>query len=427
MRVAIVTEYLDIRGGTQRVVLNLAQGLQARGHDVRVFTAALGPACFPELQAGLTIHAGVRTASDEIPEWRKVTYATYSQHLIQKVARFKRLIDEQREAERRFLALFEAYGRDIEVWNPHESGGVAWACLRLRTDGRGVVWQCNEPIGRSSYRDFQNAALRKANVYLQYLYPPLAYDRYRMRRIRCVSVLDHRVARQTRAKFSVEPDVVRCGVTNDWLLEDRTCTAAARDRLRHRIGLKESDFLVGAIGHWYPVKRYEDVLRAIARIPRQNIHYLVHGPTAVNRPYADLVYSTAREFGLEERFHVIDGLPRDDHELRSIYDGLDLFVYPCWSQTWGLAVIESMSRNLPTIVSRGSGAHEVVQHGETGFLYQSGDTEALASILSKLQEDPDLCKTTGAAAGRYVAAHLTFSLYLDRMEALMKRSLVTRA
>ncbi len=63
-----------------------------------------------------------------------------------------------------------------------------------------------------------------------------------------------------------------------------------------------------------------------------------------------------------------------------------------------LAVIEAFACGKPVIGSRGGAIGEIVGHGTTGLLFESGNCEDLARCLRVFAEDRELCQRLGAAA-----------------------------
>ena len=53
-------------------------------------------------------------------------------------------------------------------------------------------------------------------------------------------------------------------------------------------------------------------------------------------------------------------------------------------------VLEAMASGLPVIASRVPGTEEVIEHGETGLLFEPGAVAELAATLHLLHRDPDL-------------------------------------
>lgn len=418
MRVGIATYHLDVRGGTQRVVLNLARGLQARGHHVRLFALTQSERCFPELQDGLDIVA-VQRISDEMPAHRRSTATSHASIIASKLTRVAGDLRHQLEAETAFRSMFAQHGADLDVWNPHEGGGLPWACLSHAPKER-VVWQCNEPLGRNSFRDLGTRALRRAFGLAQMLYPPIALDAVRMRGLRWVSVLDEKTARIVRARYGIDPTVIRCGPLEDWLDSPRDGDAGRK--LRERLAIPSDCPVVGAVGHWTIHKRYEDIVRAIALVPERNAHFVMFGPRSLNPAYASFVEGEAKRLGLQDRFHVLDYVPADDAELRATYDAFDVFCFPAAPQTWGLAPLEAMARALPVVVSDGCGAAEIIEEGRTGLVHKARDVADLARCLDQLLASSDLRVAFGQNARAAVSERYAFSRYVDGVESLLKRA-----
>ncbi len=66
------------------------------------------------------------------------------------------------------------------------------------------------------------------------------------------------------------------------------------------------------------------------------------------------------------------------------------------------AVLEAMAMGTPVVATRVNGTREVVRDGETGFIVELDDTEALATRLSKLISDPALREKMGLRAREIV-------------------------
>ena len=66
----------------------------------------------------------------------------------------------------------------------------------------------------------------------------------------------------------------------------------------------------------------------------------------------------------------------------------DLLVHTCAVETFGMAVLEAMSVNLPTLVPDAAGTAMLVRDGETGFKYKPEDADDLARKLMELKNAP---------------------------------------
>jgi glycosyltransferase involved in cell wall biosynthesis len=70
----------------------------------------------------------------------------------------------------------------------------------------------------------------------------------------------------------------------------------------------------------------------------------------------------------------------------------------------GQVIQEGMRAGLPVVAARGGGPSELIADGRDGFLYPSGDAQALGRTLTTLAVDPALRARVGAAAGRRARA-----------------------
>ncbi len=66
----------------------------------------------------------------------------------------------------------------------------------------------------------------------------------------------------------------------------------------------------------------------------------------------------------------------------TVYRLADAFVLPSRSETWGLALNEAMASGRAIIASsKVGGARDLIQQGENGWIFESGDGTALAAVL----------------------------------------------
>ena len=83
----------------------------------------------------------------------------------------------------------------------------------------------------------------------------------------------------------------------------------------------------------------------------------------------------------------------------------------------GFVYLEAMACGLPVIACSGSGAAEVVQAGETGFLVPPQNLEALVEALRMLLSDPAKRQVMGEKARQFVLDEADSAICLRRLEA----------
>jgi glycosyltransferase involved in cell wall biosynthesis len=84
------------------------------------------------------------------------------------------------------------------------------------------------------------------------------------------------------------------------------------------------------------------------------------------------------------------------------------------SELLGLAALEAMASGTPVVASRIGGLAEVVVDGETGFLVEPGDTQALRDRLARIVSDRRLAARLGANARDLVVQRFTWRACAER-------------
>ena len=133
-----------------------------------------------------------------------------------------------------------------------------------------------------------------------------------------------------------------------------------------------------------PVKRVEEVLqifKAVHKKVKSKLIIIGEGP--------DMEKVT--QF-LEENPELIDKIKLlgKVNDLYRILHLSDVFLLPSEQESFGLAALEAMAANTPVISSNAGGIPEVNIQGETGFLAEVGNVEAMANYTIKLLRDEKL-------------------------------------
>lgn len=91
-----------------------------------------------------------------------------------------------------------------------------------------------------------------------------------------------------------------------------------------------------------------------------------------------------------------------------LYSNARVFCCPSIYEPFGIINLEAMACETPVVASAVGGILEVVVDGETGFLVEPGDPEALARAINTLLWNPDLARSFGKAGRRRVEAHFSW-------------------
>lgn len=147
-------------------------------------------------------------------------------------------------------------------------------------------------------------------------------------------------------------------------------------------------------------KRAQDLITACARLQSDGVaaHLLIIG----SGDYEPQLREQAAALGLERI--TFAGFV-NQAALPAAYAASDVFVLPSENENWGLIVNEVMAAGLPVVVTHEVGCTpDLVHHGDNGFLYDTGDVDALAAALTRMATDGAL-RTAMGARSREIIAH----------------------
>lgn len=165
-----------------------------------------------------------------------------------------------------------------------------------------------------------------------------------------------------------------------------------------------------------PVKRIEDVLQIF-----KNVHAQVKSKLIIIGEGPEMEKVT--QF-LEENPELIDKirLLGKVNDLYRILQLSDVFLLPSEQESFGLAALEAMAAGTPVVSSNAGGIPEVNIQGETGFLAEVGNVEAMSNYTIKLLKDENLLATMKANAQEQA---LKFDLknILPEYEAMYRKTI----
>ena len=107
------------------------------------------------------------------------------------------------------------------------------------------------------------------------------------------------------------------------------------------------------------------------------------------------------ELGLADAVTFVSGV--SDRRIVELYAEAELAVVPSLYEGFSLPAIEAMSCGVPLVATTGGALPEVAgKHGETCFLTEPGDAEALASVLQDALDSPEARARVGRAGRQRV-------------------------
>jgi len=184
----------------------------------------------------------------------------------------------------------------------------------------------------------------------------------------------------------------------------------ARDTIRNELGISDKKMLL-AVGRLDVPKDYPNLLHAIERLAQQRDDFKVFivGDGPLRNEFGALVKTMNIE-GMVEFL----GIRRDVPALMS---ATDLFVLPSAWEGFGLVVAEAMACERVVVATDCGGVSEVV--GSSGFLVPPKNSDALADALNNaLSLDSSECAEISKAARQRVVERFSLDANVDAFLSL---------
>lgn len=145
-----------------------------------------------------------------------------------------------------------------------------------------------------------------------------------------------------------------------------------------RHGVDTDKPIIGYTGRLGHEKRLWEIIDAVTDLDVK-VLFGGDGPARAN------LVERAEELGVDASF--LGFLERE--ELPAFYSALDVFAFPSPIETQGLVALESYACGTPVVGVHEGGLEDTVDHGETGYHYESGDTNEFADRIEQALEEND--------------------------------------
>lgn len=406
MRVAILISDLTASGGAPRQAMLLAQWLQSFGHDATIYAVRYCPeTCFPEIAASLDVCVVERLSPAEVRKRNRAAHHGLATGAKRHLWESRRLADIVRGP--------------YDVLNPHVRGATRAAVECKRRMGAPVVWMCDDA------RNWEEPGYRPHYAWpVQWIFDRAMswLEKPVVREIDRIITLDHRVKRILERYYGRPAEVIRSGLD----AISFHARPQARDEIRARHGISTDDFVLLWLGILEPHRHLEDALEALRLLHlrgRTNVRLLIAGTPAFAPNYVRKLQEIAARYHLNESVHFhLSAVP--ESEMADYYSAADALVYLAENQCWGLGVFEALACDLPVIVSRACGAHEVLEDRRTAMLVSPRNAGDLSRAIEDLADAPGLGKQLVREARARVVIQITWEAYARNMLRAFEQVLV---
>ncbi|MGH3320389.1 MAG: D-inositol-3-phosphate glycosyltransferase [Streptosporangiaceae bacterium] len=177
---------------------------------------------------------------------------------------------------------------------------------------------------------------------------------------------------------------------------------------RRRLGLASDAAVLLFVGRLQPHKAPDLLLRAAARLltkdpalGRRLVVAVVGGPSGGDLGERARLGRLAADLGIESVVRFED--PGPSTWLADWYRAATATVVPSYSESFGLAALESQACGTPVVAASVGGLRTAVRDGLTGVLVERHDPAHYAEALRRLVTDPSWRSTLGGQAAAHAA------------------------
>lgn len=205
------------------------------------------------------------------------------------------------------------------------------------------------------------------------------------------------------------------------------CTGGNRERMRTRWGIQPGEVVLGHLANQSQEKGTVDLLRAAEKLwqGEQKARIVLAGPQMPN--FVKYWQGLLPHLGAEPERRVIQMGAIDDATKRDFFAGLDAFVLPSRSDSFGLVLLEAWANALPNIAYRAGGIADLIRHEQDGLLVPCGDVDALAQALTSLVEAADLRQRLGRMGQDRIAREFCWADKLAKVREVYETFSANRA
>ena len=181
----------------------------------------------------------------------------------------------------------------------------------------------------------------------------------------------------------------------------------------------DDDIVLGIGARLDPVKDVATTLRGFAKASRScpRLRLLIAGD-GLER---EMLTQLAQELGVSDKVFFAGWVNGMD----GFYASCDINAISSLSETFPYAVTEAARAGVPTVASRVGGLPRLLIPGETGMLFDPGDSDGMAKCIALLAENEEMRLSMGKAvyakAKREFSTESTCSRQIEIYDAILKR------
>ena len=224
----------------------------------------------------------------------------------------------------------------------------------------------------------------------------------------CAIAISSELKKELEEEWGYDNDKIRLvfnGVSRSRF--DRNISFSEKYAFKSKLGIDKEKITIGFVGTYQYKKGIDILLEACTKLRKYPTQYQV---VLLGDGDIDWVKGLIEKYDLKGTV-----LLRGFQDPVDFYAAFDIFVLPSRNEGFPLVALEAMMMGVPTIRSNVSGANDMIKHGESGLIFQNGDSAELAKYLDKLIEDRNLRDKLGQNGKEYVLQNFTEEIMITKL------------
>lgn len=381
MKILLVINELNIRGGTHKQLLRLCEYLE-KENDIIIYTRNYD-------------------ISKTYPEFGKFNIISADFNFPKRNNIFSKIINKIKNIKKEDK-IINSILDDIDIVNIHDCGAIR-VSKNAKMKNKKVVCQINdipnyflEGVANGQKDSYKNKIRR-------------TLFKNKIKYVDEITVNVSKNKEVVKKCLNRESYVFYCGVD-------------ANDKLQIHTGMnKENEINLFSSGVFFPYRNYETLVKVVDKLVKnnQNVHLDIMGSAELDKEYSNSIKEMIKNMNLEEYITILGQV--DDDKYVELHNNADIFLFININQSWGLAVFEAMSCGLPVIVSDSVGAIELLTDKENAIILDPENVDLICEEIIKLKDDENYYKYISNNACESVKEFTWDNLYSSKMLELFKK------
>lgn len=188
---------------------------------------------------------------------------------------------------------------------------------------------------------------------------------------------------------------------------------AERNKIRNEFKINDNEIVIGMMARFSPGKGHEEFLQAAEMLSPKfdNLKFMIVGePSRGENEYGNKIKSLSENSKIKNKM-IFTGFRKDTSDILS---AMDIFAFPSHAEAFGMALVEAMAMEKPSVCSNSDGVLDIAVDGVTSYLFQKQNAMDLTAKLEQLINSPVKRGQFGKAARERVINNFDINLITEQ-------------